>query len=79
MPKYEAELVRSARAVARYQRVIREFRRRIKEAQRELRAEQRNLRALARTAPAPDVMPMRIFGADVGLKATGTDGEPHGH
>ncbi len=73
MPKYEAELLRSARAVARYQRVIRELRRRIKDAHRELRAEQKNLRALAQREPAPDVLPSRLFAANVGHQRTGTD------
>jgi len=73
MPKYETELLRSARAVARYQRVIRELRRRMKDAQRELRAEQRNLRALAQREPAPDVYPLRTFAANVGIQRTGTE------
>jgi uncharacterized protein YeeX (DUF496 family) len=69
MPSNESELVRAARAVARYQRVIRELRRRIKDAQKNLRLEQKHLRALAQATTAPDVAPMRLFGGDVGIKA----------
>lgn len=68
MPSHQAELLKAARAVARYQRTIRELRRRIKDAQKNLRVEQRHLRALAQLATEPDAVPMRLFGGDAGMK-----------
>ena len=68
LPTNEQELVRAARAVARYQRVIRELKRHIKDAQKNLRLEQRHLRALAQRPTEPDIAPMRLFTGDVGVK-----------
>lgn len=70
MPSHSTELLKAARAVARYQRTIRELRRRIKDAQKNLRLEQRHLRALAQLVSEPDVAPLRLFSGDVGMKAT---------
>lgn len=70
MPRYEVELVRAARAVAKYQREIRRLRRQLKEAQKNLRLERKHLKALARLSepPAPDVAPSRLFSGVVGYK-----------
>lgn len=68
MPRYEVELVRAARAVAKHQRDIRRLRRQLKEAQKNLRLERKHLKALARLSepPAPDVAPSRLFSNAVG-------------
>lgn len=64
MPTHEQELMRAARAVARYQATIRGLRKRIKEAQAGLRLEQKHLRALA-TMHGEQTAPSRLFGEKV--------------
>lgn len=70
MPSNEDELLKAARAVVRLQNQIRKFQRNIKVAKDQLRLERKHLRGLASAKDiGPDVMPSRIHGGAVGLKA----------
>jgi hypothetical protein len=65
---YEAELVRSARSLARLQTQRRKLRRQLRVVETEIRAERKTLKALAAANRDPDVVPSKLFGDGVGYK-----------